>query len=266
MYGDMAPVLLRYLYRHPTRLAGAWAQWKAYQQTFEQFAQQLIDLGRYDADEVVRVFHEISLRQFAQQVQRQTRMKGVPPISYTPCAVVLYCLVRLEKPAVVVETGVEHGMSSWLLLEAMERNGKGLLHSIDLPNHEEVVDSAGRVQRNTIPRGHQPGWLIPDRLRSRWTLHLGDAKQLLPQVMDHLKQADFFIHDSLHSYEHMTFEFNAAWPYLRKGGLLLSDDVGWNNSFRDFAAKVGGTPMMFSEPGGAGFHERLGLMVKGSVK
>ncbi len=36
----------------------------------------------------------------------------------------------------------------------------------------------------------------------------------------------------------MTWEYNQAWAYLRKGGLLLSDDVTWNSSFSDFSKKV----------------------------
>lgn len=37
-------------------------------------------------------------------------------------------------------------------------------------------------------------------------------------------------------------EYNVAWPYLREGGLLLSDDVIENDAFLDFCDKVGRTP------------------------
>ena len=36
----------------------------------------------------------------------------------------------------MVETGVAHGVSSWTILNAMHRNGKGKLYSIDLPNKD----------------------------------------------------------------------------------------------------------------------------------
>jgi predicted O-methyltransferase YrrM len=29
----------------------------------------------------------------------------------------------------------------------------------------------------------------------------------------------------------MLFEFRAAWPHLRAGGVLVSDDVFWNPAF-----------------------------------
>ena len=50
---------------------------------------------------------------------------------------------------------------------------------------------------------------------------------------------DVFIHDSLHTYDHMMWEFETAYPHLQDGGLLFSDDALWNRSFFDFVDKVG---------------------------
>ena len=44
-----------------------------------------------------------------------------------------YLACRLVEPAVVVETGVAYGVSSAYVLRALETNGRGTLHSIDLP-------------------------------------------------------------------------------------------------------------------------------------
>src|SRR5262245_60825379 len=41
----------------------------------------------------------------------------------------IYFFVRCLQPAVMVETGVAHGVSSWTILNAMEKNGKGKLYS-----------------------------------------------------------------------------------------------------------------------------------------
>ena len=35
----------------------------------------------------------------------------------------------------------------------------------------------------------------------------------------------------------MTFEYNTAWPYLNRGGWLLSDDVDFTNAFSRFTKK-----------------------------
>jgi predicted O-methyltransferase YrrM len=50
---------------------------------------------------------------------------------------------------------------------------------------------------------------------------------------------DIFIHDSLHTYEHMIWEFEASYPSLRVGGLLFADDALWNHAFSDFARRHG---------------------------
>ena len=44
----------------------------------------------------------------------------------------LYFIVRMADPEIMVETGVARGVSSWTILNAMHRNGKGKLYSIDL--------------------------------------------------------------------------------------------------------------------------------------
>jgi len=73
--------------------------------------------------------------------------------------------------------------------------------------------------------------MVPTDLRNRWHLYLGDAKEMLPRLLQTLGTIDIFIHDSLHSYEHMLFEFRTAWPHLRGGGVILSDDIDANCSF-----------------------------------
>jgi hypothetical protein len=49
---------------------------------------------------------------------------------------------------------------------------------------------------------------------------------------------DLFYHDSLHTFEHMLWEYQTAWRFLRDGGILLSDDIFWNRAFRIFAREV----------------------------
>jgi len=58
------------------------------------------------------------------------------------------------------------------------------------------------------------------------------------QLLSELKQVDIFFHDSLHTYEHMMFEFETVWPHIKENGLIVSDDIYWNNAFIDFAKKV----------------------------
>jgi predicted O-methyltransferase YrrM len=145
---------------------------------------------------------------------------------YAKKVLLQYAAIRATRPTIIVETGVANGVSSSYLLLALELNGRGHLHSI------EVGDKSYQ------PAGYQPGWMVPDFLRHRWQLHIGDAKILLPDLLRQLESIDVFIHDSLHTYEHMWFELQCAYPHIKPGGLLLADDALWNSSFVDFTREV----------------------------
>lgn len=146
----------------------------------------------------------------------------------------IYLATRLLQPQVIVETGIFDGQSSVIYLEALRRNGKGQLISIDLPAYQPITDATTRMFETALPPGRQPGWMIPDRLRDRHRLELGDAKELLPRILSEFEFIDMFFHDSLHTEEHMEFEYNTAWPKIRPGGLLLSDDTLWNPAYYRF--------------------------------
>jgi predicted O-methyltransferase YrrM len=139
---------------------------------------------------------------------------------------VQYAAVRALRPDVVLETGVASGVSSAYLLLALERSQKGMLHSV------EIGDPA------YLPPNKEPGWIVPERLRSRWRLHIGDVREVLPAMLAELGKVDIFIHDSAHTYEQMKFEFELAHPYIKRGGLLLADDALWNSAFEEFAQVV----------------------------
>jgi predicted O-methyltransferase YrrM len=145
---------------------------------------------------------------------------------YAKKVLLQYALIRAVKPELIVETGVASGVSSSYLLLALHQNQRGTLHSVDIGD------------RHYVPPGRATGWVTPDWLRSRWHLHIGDTALVLRAVLDQLAPLDVFIHDSLHTYEHMSFEFNLAFPYLRAGGILVADDALWNPAFREFAEKV----------------------------
>jgi predicted O-methyltransferase YrrM len=159
----------------------------------------------------------------------------------------LYAIVRTLRPTVAVETGVANGFSTAFLLQALHANGEGHLHSIDLPREVGREYEAGTFfegeGRAGIPPGSEPGWLIPDELRDRWTLILGRSQDELPPLLDRLGAVDFFMHDSEHSFDCMWFEFTTAWPRLRDGGVLVSDDVNSTQAFGRFAHERSRRPL-----------------------
>jgi hypothetical protein len=84
--------------------------------------------------------------------------------------------------------------------------------------------------------------MVPPSLRDRWKLVLGRSQEELPPLLERLGEIDFFMHDSEHSYECMSFEFRTAWESLRAGGALVADDVNVNAAWDEFAAEVGREP------------------------
>lgn len=156
----------------------------------------------------------------------------------------LYTAVRVLQPEVVVETGVASGRSSSAILQGLSENGKGTLYSIDVPKeydteHPEtyVTKEGNRELKGFVPKGKQPGWLIPDELRSRWKLILGDSNEELPKLLSKLDRVDMFYHDGDHSFETMSFEFKNAWQKIPKGGIVFSDDIDWNAAWKEFITR-----------------------------
>lgn len=177
------------------------------------FCQQILDCERATVEEV---FNELEQdRIFVDRLS--SHYDAVRPDSPVPFNIgrfkVWYAVVRLMRPNVVLETGVHDGLSSALILRAMSRNEEGCLVSIDLPDINLPMGVDG------------PGWLIPEELKSRWQLCLGDSRRMLPVVARKHAPIDIFIHDSDHSAEFQTFEYRTVRPLLAGDGALLGDDA-----------------------------------------
>jgi cephalosporin hydroxylase len=194
----------------------------------------IMKLTQQDVQSVRSLYEEISRVPYLQKFAGVSRK-----LSYAGCAPELYVLTRLKKPAIVVETGVASGVSTTFMLAAMKLNGFGRVESVSLPSGMD----------RTLPPGKEVGWLVPSELRTHWKLHLGDAKEVLADVLSKLKQIDFFFHDSDHGYEHMLLEFQSAWPIIRAGGYLIADDVWDNSALADFSRKEGVEPFYLGNAG-----------------
>ena len=158
---------------------------------------------------------------------------------WEPKGLLLYLLVRHHQPEKIVETGVQYGWSSRAILSALYDNHGGNLVSIDLPTPKGGRVYDGRCDTASVDEPEDTGRVVPAYLRPRWALHLGSSEELLPGVLDKIGSIDLFFHDSEHSVANMLREFRTAWPCLRPGGILYSDDVHVNNAFATFAKEVG---------------------------
>jgi hypothetical protein len=152
----------------------------------------------------------------------------------------LYAIVRLLRPAVVVEAGVSSGVSSAHFLAGLARNRKGRLFSIDRPTFQRGPKHAPDESPVAIPPGRASGWAVPRRLRRRWDLRIGPSEQLLPTLVRELPAIDLFLHDDLHTPRHLEFELRTIRPALAGGAVVLADNTEWTGAaFPRFARREG---------------------------
>ena len=141
-----------------------------------------------------------------------------------------YALVRLLRPALVVETGVHDGLGALALLRALERNGQeghpGRLVSFDI--------------------NPSAGWIVGSH--ALWELRIEPARAGLPGVLDRGTPVGLFIHDSLHTYENEHSELELAASRLAPDGLLFSDNAHVTPALADVCREFG---LRYFE-----FHER----------
>jgi len=153
---------------------------------------------------------------------------------------IIYIAVRKAKPKIVLETGLAGGGSSAFILQALEDNGAGKLYSIDLPGNDAVIyPKIGKNFNIHVPEGWQPGWLIPNWLQKRHEEIFGDSEKELPELLKRIGKVDVFLHDSLHTDEHINMEFGKVFLHLNKKSILLCDDVNeeWSTAFKKFCEK-----------------------------
>ena len=151
------------------------------------------------------------------------------------------------KPNFFIETGVLHGLTSSFILEVFSKKPERKLLSIDYPSYFKQVPANQDGHYDSLPKDKEPGWLIPQNLVKNWEILLGKSSELLPKVLKKSEKIDIFLHDSEHTYDTMFLEFNLVWTRLRKGGLLIADNIIDNTAFFDFCNKVSISPLIYSD-------------------
>lgn len=238
------------LYRHLPSSVRPFAEWvygkwrdrRASTEERETFRDRFFEPGSYEQH--VQEFvsgRPLAARREAQETFNQETRRAVTFGDIRPeIGEDLYALVRSQEPDTVVETGVCNGFSTLSLLSALEENGRGSLYSIDFPYRADEslaefrADTFDHYGGAAIPADRDPGWIVPEDLRDRWLLRLGKSQRELPKLVSSLDAIDLFVHDSEHSVPCMLFEFEIAWEWLSPGGVLVADDVSWNDAFETF--------------------------------
>lgn len=135
-------------------------------------------------------------------------------------AYVLYSLVRSAKPKVVVEVGSAYGKSTCYIAAALQRNGTGILYSID--PHAATEWNDGNTSDDT--------WsIVNNRLAS---LKLSKFVSMIRSYSFDAIQSwhlpiDLLLLDGSHSYQDVKKEFEGFLPFVSYGGLILFHDSMW---------------------------------------
>jgi len=132
--------------------------------------------------------------------------------------VLLYTLIVLKNFSKIIETGVANGVTTRVMMRALERTG-GTLHSFD------ILEESRNVYRG------EGDWIFHKLQVGR-----GTQKQLLQEVAL-IGDCDMWVHDSNHGQTWQEFEYSLAWRHLTDQGVLLSDDVDASPAWGYAAAK-----------------------------
>ncbi len=239
----VAPDPAYQLRHHPLVYLGElWGAYRALPELSIALGCPASDLARFWDDLIERDRFYERIRAREAELANAHRFSPSPGGRADAYSEVLYLVARAIKPKLVVETGVALGYSSAYLLQALHDNAEGSLHSIDLPTTTPGgrVNADGFCDRVHVPSEDATGAVIPNDLRDRWHLRLAPSNPALGDLLELLKPIDLFFHDSEHSYPNMMWEYRTAWPAIRPGGVLLSDDIHRNSAFAEFSRSVDG--------------------------
>jgi hypothetical protein len=138
-------------------------------------------------------------------------------------SLLLYGVTRLTMPAFIIETGVADGLSTSVLMAALRRNGRGVLHSFD------IADDVGS--------------LVGDR--TGWHLHICEpalVEGALRKLVAELPAVNLFVHDADHRFLPQLWEYEVFAGNAPAGSFLISDDVDLSYAFHVFCRRRGLRP------------------------
>ena len=152
--------------------------------------------------------HSIQEDNLLYQLFRETNLKVMNPrmLSGHLQGRLLSFIARLMHPQYILEIGTYTGYASLCLAEGLIPNG--YLHTIEINEELETI-----IQK----------YVSQSPLRDKIILHIGDAKQIIPTLHE-IWDLVFMDADK----EDYIDYFELVFPRMRKGGIILADNVLWN--------------------------------------
>ena len=161
-------------------------------------------------------------RRLFQHLAREHRREGRDSYIEIDAPLELFALARLLRPRHVVEAGVSSGVSSAYLLAALARNGRGTLHSADLPSRPRRPARPSSASWS-LPPGRSSGWAVPGSLRARWDLRVADKAEVVPCLVEELPEVRLVVYDLPHNEADLDREFRQLDRRLPPGSVAIVD-------------------------------------------
>lgn len=224
---------------------GEWLRWLVRSREITNFTYDLDPLNRRylaafvshvtgaEADRVLDCFSELeedeSLRRHIETVTRQRPQRRVADDQPRyGRRIGWYAVVRMLKPKVVVETGVDKGLGACVLTAALRRNERD-----GYPGYYYGTDRHPRA-----------GYLLTGEYARHGRILYGDSIESL-RTLD--GAIDLFINDSDHRAEYEAAEYQTIRDKLSPGAIVLGDNAHVTDTLLRFAEDTGRRFLFFQE-------------------
>ncbi|MDD4914420.1 MAG: class I SAM-dependent methyltransferase [Methylococcales bacterium] len=139
-----------------------------------------------------------------------------------------YALVRIIKPGIVIETGVDKGLGACLITSALMKNT-----AEGYPGHYYGTDINPKA-----------GYLLTDNYKNYGEVLYGDSIESLKAFQ---KPIDIFINDSDHSADYEAEEYETIKDKLSPAAIILGDNSHGNDKLLNFSIKYQRHFLFFKE-------------------
>ncbi len=199
----------------------------------EYLAQTLAVVTSVSVSKIVEYLQEPERdSQLVEHIINQTKNSELRNIADAKCQfgrrLGWYALVRILKPKVVVETGIDKGLGSVLLCHALMKN--------------EAEGYPGRYFGTDI--NPDAGYLLTEPYSQYGEILYGDSIQSLSKFEPAI---DIFINDSDHSSEYEYQEYLTIKDKLSPQGVILGDNSEITNRLSRFSQETGRQFIFFAE-------------------
>jgi hypothetical protein len=153
-----------------------------------------------------------------------------------------YAFVRITKPKLVVETGVDKGLGSCVIAAALMRNA--------------AEGYPGRYLGTDI--NPKAGYLFSDSYADMGKILYGDSIESLSSLTDSI---DLFINDSDHSQDYEAREYQVIHSKLSENAIILADNAHATDALFDYSLRENKKFLFFKEQPESHFYPGAGIGV-----